>query len=198
MLPRRFVFLLNGNARSGKDSVATAAAGFATRAGFTCQHFSSIDPVRELLAPVSDFKHKTQDDRDLLAAVGFAVEKHSRWRTEKTLEFIRRAMSSRQDTVVFVHMREVEMIEHLRDLVYLALPDVEFITVFVERAAAARITSNAADANVDQMPYDLTINNNGTLEQLPMVVFEAFRTVLPGLDSFSPADSAINCRTEPA
>jgi NAD/NADP transhydrogenase alpha subunit len=60
--------------------------------------------------------------------------------------------------VFVVDVREPEEIERLSK-------EVGAITIFIENNNVPAITSNAADANVENYEYDFVIQNNGTMKE---------------------------------
>ena len=60
--------------------------------------------------------------------------------------------------VFVVDIREPEEIERLKEVV-------PAITIFIDNDRVPAITSNAADANVENYEYDFHINNDGTLDE---------------------------------
>jgi hypothetical protein len=63
-----------------------------------------------------------------------------------------------QADVFIVDIREPEEIERLKEVV-------PAITIFIDNDRVPAITSNAADANVENYEYDFHINNDGTLDE---------------------------------
>ena len=63
------------------------------------------------------------------------------------------------DLTFFIHCREPEEIERLRDFLGAK-------TIFIKRDTMPQIISNHADKNVENFEYDIYIENNGTIEEL--------------------------------
>lgn len=164
----KLVIVVNGHPRSGKDTAVEFMMNALNDQDILAWAMSSIDPVRELLAPVTDFKAKTEEERNLLAVVGRAVEEFSSWRTRQVLEFSRACFeaSGLSNAVVFVHMREPDLIAKLQGMLARDIPDAGFLTIFVDKPDAAPVKSNAADAGVADMNYNRCLFNGGTLEDL--------------------------------
>ncbi|MCW5720743.1 MAG: hypothetical protein KIS86_06335 [Devosia sp.] len=167
----KLVVVINGHPRSGKDTAVEFLMNALIDTGVATWAMSSIDPVRELLAPVSDLSAKTEADRLLLAEIGRAVETHSDWRTRQVVQFAASMFYQAADepAVLFVHMREPDLMRKLNAMLTEALPEVGFFTAFVDRPDAIPVTSNEADAAVTSMRYDLTIHNYGDLHRLEQV-----------------------------
>lgn len=170
-MTRKMIVVVNGYARSGKDTVVSFLMGLCSERDVHAASFSSIDPVFSMLvkAGIRMNRHRLSDaDRDLLAEVGTAVEKHSFFRTEKVVRRAyylgRDAEAAGEDAILFVFMREPENIERVRARA--ASEGFEFRTLLVERPNVRRVTSNAADMAVEGMKYDLKIVNDGSLDDL--------------------------------
>lgn len=164
----KLVIVINGHPRSGKDTAVEFMISALLDQDIFAWTMSSIDPVRELLAPVSDLRAKTEADRKLMADVGRAVEEHSNWRTRQVVKFARERFYDvgAEQAVVFVHMREPDLIAKLQSMLAKDIPDAGFLTIFVDKPDAAPVTSNAADAGVADMNYNRCLFNGGTLEDL--------------------------------
>lgn len=161
----KLLIIVNGHPRAGKDTAVDYMSEALRDMGVSAWAMSSIDPVRDLLAPVSDLSSKTEADRKLLSVVGRAVEDHSSWRTRQVANFACDQFhhTGNEDTVVFVHMREPDLIEKTRLMMTELWPDARFLTIFVDRPSAAPVTSNASDAAVEDMLYDLRLFNDGDI-----------------------------------
>jgi hypothetical protein len=145
------VIVVNGRPRAGKDTAvsfldtAFKAFGYETMAVF------SIDCIRRMLrAEGLNVEVKGAKERDLLAAVGSAME------TYNDFEHMPRA--------AFVHIREQPLIDRLFDK-FRAL-GITQMTLKVTRASAALVTSNASDAEAEFCDFDHEIENNAGMAQL--------------------------------
>ncbi|PZR89746.1 MAG: hypothetical protein DI537_20295 [Stutzerimonas stutzeri] len=161
------VVIINGKPRSGKDTAVGFMQGVLKESCISSASFSSIEPVRTLLANAGiDVTAKTPADRALLAEIGFSLEKHSAYRSratvEFTLEFFR--LLAHKSGVVFLHIREPEMIERVTRLI--EEKGFDTITILVESNRAEKVISNAADMNVGDIDYTAILSNHGSLELL--------------------------------
>lgn len=163
---RTIVVFVNGRARAGKDTAIAMMRGLLTGFGWKSDNYSSIDPVRELLARSNiDVSQKTDDDRDLLAEVGYILERHRSYRTEGVAKAFRNFTTGRSGhRIMFVSIREHNLLLKMKDR--LTEDGAEVRTLFVERDVK-HITSNSADADCpDPRLYEFIIDNNGTLVDL--------------------------------
>lgn len=164
------VFIVNGKPRAGKDGLIGFMQEHLRAAGVPTVAFSSIDPVRDLLSGAGfDVSAKTEADRKLLADVGSAVEEHSNWRTNRCIdEIVDFYCGAGQNGVFFLHMREPKNIETMRAWIMdKGLKQaITMTTIKLRSYRAEGISSNTADASVDQMVYDYTLSNDWTLDYL--------------------------------
>lgn len=172
----RTVIIVNGKPRAGKDSTVEAMTAHLQAAGIQVRAFSSIDPVRDMLASAGvDVTKKTPEDRALLAEIGDSLEKHSHWRSAKCRNEIRRffaTLYSDEAAVMFLHVREPAIINRI---IMGAGTAYRVLTVLVQSPRAENVTSNAADMNVDRIMYDTVIYNDSTLEVLNKLSLECLR-----------------------
>jgi hypothetical protein len=165
-MARQIVIAINGYARSGKDTVCEYVIDRLHKRGWRGHSVSSIDPVRNMLRDLGvpvDLKRPAE--RDLMAEVKSALERYSWWSTRLCAQQVHEWMSMvpQAPSLCFAHMRETAAIEKF---VTLFGPTVVTRTLLVRSPREERVMSNVADANVEGMAYDLTIENDGTLDDL--------------------------------
>lgn len=161
------VIVINGRPRAGKDSTVLAMQQILKGAGIATSDFSSIDPVRFMLQEAGiDLSAKTPEDRALLAEVGFSLEKHSHWRSQRCFRMIYGFFedNSSRPAVMFLHVREPEIIARITDRV--ERRKWRMLTVLVKSIREENVISNAADLGVEGMKYHEVLENNGTLDDL--------------------------------
>ena len=163
------VIILNGKPRSGKDTAIKMMQDLLMVAKVPVEWFSSIDPVRDMLTNAKfDLSQKTQADRDLMAEVGDAVEKHSGYRSKmcvfKVLDFFEAHPDS---AVMFLHVREKLVIDRVKQMLA-GWPTGPYAvtTIFLNSPHGIDVTSNAADRDVHLVDYDHQIDNTGSLDDL--------------------------------
>lgn len=151
------IFILNGNATCGKDTFADIVGKYTKTF-----HYSIVSPIKNLIQDSSDvtgvnFQNKNEKLRKLISDIKLAYEEYNDLPYRKTVETIE-SIKDKYDCI-FVDMREKSDIERLR-------ANYEVKILLIENTRAPRITTNVADANIYKCPYDLIIENNGTLEDL--------------------------------
>lgn len=163
-LPPALVFIVNGYPRAGKDTLTEFMDKALTAKGHSCLHYSSIDPVRNVLNSLGiKVDKKTAADRKLLATIGAAVEEHSNYRSKGCLDAVTKATLTTLNPVVFLMIREPEII----DWVKTKLEDRghQVFRVMVN-STRAEYPTNPADVAAANMPHDFLVWNNGTLQDL--------------------------------
>jgi hypothetical protein len=170
---RHIIAIVNGYPRSGKDTFVDFAGERFTQFGWAAFSASSIDMVKEITAGLGvEEEPKTPEKRALWAEVKQALEKYDHLTSRAVISQIGHAMfqSAAPRRIGFIHVREPEAIEFMRSIA----ADFEFMTVFVDRPAAERITSNTSDMKVEKFEYDHRIYND---KDLPALQAQAFRFV---------------------
>lgn len=162
------VVFLNGDARSGKDTVAAMMAEQLEARGWKAEAVSSIEPVRAMLTLAGiDVTAKTEKDRFLLSEIGDRVEEHSNFRSDFCVEtYIDGERAARQEDkpyALILHTREPETIHKIA--FKLRHENVETHTLFVA-GRGTPISSNKADSKVRNMDYDMELLNDASLEDL--------------------------------
>lgn len=161
------VIVVNGPPRAGKDSLVASLMDHYAQRDHHVAAFSSIDPIREMLAHVGiDVTAKTKADRKLLAYIGNMVEEHSQFRTNycvDRIELISR-LFSRKSPVIFLHIREAHLIDILESR--LKSSGINLWRIFVDGPRAEKVLSNPADSEVYTMKRDYVVFNDSTLDDL--------------------------------
>jgi hypothetical protein len=158
------VFIINGRPRAGKDSLAGFMDLAYQKLGYTPTHFSSIDPVRDGLANMGiDVSQKTAADRLLLASLGALVEEHSQFRSKSCLNAVSKAVLTTPSPVVFMMIREAEIIQRVRKELN---NRGHFVYRVLVHSARSETPTNPVDAAVHDMGYDFLVHNFGTLYDL--------------------------------
>lgn len=159
------VIVVNGGPRAGKDTSIAFMQGILQQHRVASMQFSSIDPIRAAVANMGiDTRGKTPEDRALLAEIGSAVEKHSGFRSKECVAHCLRFFASHREAVVFLHVREPEVIRTIGAALELA--GCKLLSVIVVSNRAEKVASNAADLGVHDMEYDATLSNNSSLSVL--------------------------------
>ena len=151
------VFILNGNATCGKDTFASIVANYVPTI-----HFSIVDPVRNIMLNLPDevgvdLNNKDEKLRKLTSDIKLALEGFSDYPYRKVKDFLAKAIN--KYSCIFIDMREKQDIKRLKQ-------EYGAQVIFIENKRAPQITSNIADAKIHENPYDVLIENNGTLEEL--------------------------------
>lgn len=166
----KLVVAINGKPRAGKDTCVQLMASHLASLNIASRAYSSIEPVKSMLRDYVDLRGKTEADRKLLAVVGNALQEHSAFRTGNVLFTIEDFFNSERVGVFFLHMREPDLIEVVKRKV--ELRGIRFIRLYVESNRSENITSNEADAGVEGGEYEVTIVNNGTMQELSRACVE--------------------------
>ena len=87
---------------------------------------------------------------------------------EKVMDFYSDEIHER---IMVIDIREPEEIERAKTIF-------DAITLFVKNDNVEDITSNEADANVENYEYDYYITNNGTIEEFDQIIMNFYYMVL--------------------
>lgn len=163
-MKEHILVFINGDPRSGKDTVSDMMVEEFGKLGMFSAAFSSIEPVREMLTISGfDLSQKTEADRLLLSEVGDAVERHSDFRSKACVSEFEAAVATGRSVALILHTREPATIHKIA--FGLRRHSVLFTTLFIHGRGRS-ITSNPSDAGVRGMRYDREIWNGGTLADL--------------------------------
>lgn len=177
MIRNANIIVMNGKPRAGKDTAVMFMRHLLiSNDEHLTYSFSAIDPVKTMLATAGiDCTGKTEKDRNLLATIGDLVEEHSEFKTKECLRFVRdKIVGAHHDVVVFVYMREPDMIAKFKKLVMedasfkMSVAGVERITFSTVNTLSNRSidVSNDADSKTDDYEYDYSLFNMGSRGEL--------------------------------
>ena len=150
----KLVFIVNGKPRAGKDTFAEIL-----NKHMKVYKYSSVTRVKKIAALCGWDGKKEERDRKFLHDLKMLTSGYSDLSYNDVVNQIQLYQCGAIEAdVMLVDVREPEDIKRLTELkgVY---------TVFIQNDNVPAITSNAADANVENYDYDYTIQNNRTLEE---------------------------------
>lgn len=163
---KKQIIIINGTGGSGKDTFVEFCKKYCR-----VMNVSSIDKIKELARSIgwSD-NQKTEKDRKFLSDLKSLVAKYNDMPFISIEKSVKEFENS-NDEVLFIHIREPEEIKRAVDTFHAK-------TLLIKREGLSNITSNHADAFVDNYDYDYCILNT-TLEDLDKQA-EIFITKLRG------------------
>lgn len=170
------IVIINGKPRSGKDTVIKYMRRYCNYN--ECAYikaYSTIDPVKLALNQLGWNGEKTDDVRNLLAALKqFWVNSCDgplKYCVDKIIDAVN--ADGNDDYVLIFQIREPAEIDKLINAIkpISKAYDLNVSTLFVERFPNSEdVYGNSADANVGDFAYDAKIVNTGTLDQLEKLV----------------------------
>lgn len=152
-------FILNGIARSGKDSVKLYMSKYVP-----VKSISTVDVIKKICKELG--WNGKKDDAGRLALSDFKdlSTKHF----DHPFEYVRTELEkfknpNNQNVIFTVDVREPKDIQRLVD-------ELNFETILVSNSNIKHIPNNHADMEVNNFNYDYVIHNDGTLEDLDLTV----------------------------
>ena len=149
----KLILIVNGKPRAGKDTFAQILNEY-----MDVYKYSSVTKVKEIAKQCGWTGAKEEKDRKFLHELKMLTSSYSDMSYNDVMEEIDKFKKGELDADIFVvDVREPEEIDRL-------VKATKAFTIFIENNRVPSITSNAADANVENYKYDFVIQNNGTLE----------------------------------
>lgn len=149
------IFIVNGMARSGKDTFANFLGEFVP-----VFKYSSIDKVKAIAKMCGWDGGKTEKDRKFLSDLKQLTTDYSEMSFLDVKCMVELFLSDKiHGEVMLIDIREPEEIEKAK-LAFNAA------TILIANPCVPRIDSNRSDASVYEYDYDYVITNDGTLELL--------------------------------
>lgn len=155
------IIVVNGPARSGKDSFAQFLKKHSPVPVFNHSTVGTIKLAAKFLGADEDI-YKGEDERRLWSDMKDAW---TRFCDGPFVEIIAKVEALKRrpnlpEFILIVHAREPEEIQKLKDYFR-----EDFVSVLIERPTT-EVPGNHADQNVGNFRYDVRINNNSTLDGL--------------------------------
>lgn len=155
------VVIINGTGKAGKDSFVNMCKLIDPK----IQNYSTVDAVKDVARKMGWNDDKSEEGRLFLSGLKELWDNYNHGATNGTVKratrYIELMKEMDLDSHVFIHCREPEKIDELKSLF-----DVPVITLLVENPNVPEITSNHSDRDVRNYDYDVTIMNDGTLDDL--------------------------------
>lgn len=160
------IILVNGKPRAGKTTFAGISSGIVNTI-----NYSSIDCIKEVAKLCGwDGVSKTEKDRKFLSDLKILTSDYSNMSRKKVLQkakqFTKKARESVQNWVLLIDVREPYDLDFFKK-------ELNAITLFISNSRVPHISSNVADANVNNYDYDYVIVNDGTLNDF-MIAIDSF------------------------
>lgn len=146
------VVIINGTARSGKDTFCNYSQMFAS-----VYTYSSVSYIKHIARMLGWDGKKDERARRFLSDLKDLVTDFSDLPMRKMEEVVTRERGNTD--IIYLMIREPKEIERAKNRF-------NAVTLLLKRPHNESITSNHADAEVDDYDYDYTVINNGTLEDL--------------------------------
>lgn len=165
----KFIFVLNGSNESGKDTFVDLIKEMESQLKIKCFHISSVDVIKNMAKKYGWDGVKNEKGRTLLHDLKEAWDKYNSMTQQdifrKTKNWIEKS-DSLSSNFLFVDIREPEKIEAYINSIEKYYGDVVCVGSILIRSSRSVAASNPADQGVTNFNYDLTITNNGTIDDL--------------------------------
>ena len=162
------VFIINGSGGVGKDAfiemVYNQSYEPSKNRYVKVANHSSVTKVKEVAKIIGWDGTKTERNRKFLSDLKLLTTEYNDMPLNDMAEFANNFMSYNVDVskMLFLHIREPKEIVKAID----KFKEYDVKTILVKRDSVKHINSNMSDENVYNYDYNITINNNGTLEDL--------------------------------
>lgn len=148
------IVIINGSGGVGKDTFVDFCRIYAN-----IINISSVDKIKEAAKILGYDGGKTEEDRKFLSDLKLLSTEYNNYPYEYIRTNIEQFKNDRSLGVMFIHVREPEEIDKLKK---------EFgcITLLIQNVNKEGISSNMADANVENYEYDYVVHNDDDIHTL--------------------------------
>ena len=153
------VVILNGPARSGKDTFCELCRKRSYHYDMQVRQISSVDVIKQVARQLGWNGQKDEKSRKFLSDLKDLSTEYSDAPMEYLAREYNRYYKDNPDVILFMHIREPKEIERARERF-------DALTLLIKRPGFEPIQSNHADRDVESYDYDYTIMNNSTVLEL--------------------------------
>ena len=148
------IFIVNGHPRAGKDTFTDILGE-----QVPIVKYSIIDKVKTVAKSMLGWKgYKREVDRKFLCDLKNLTTEYNDMSFMDVYDKVQEFYEDDTKSVMFIDMREPEDIERAKRVFGAR-------TIFIKNDRVKPITTNPADAGVENYEYDFVIENNGTLAE---------------------------------
>ena len=149
---KKQIIVINGSGGAGKDTFVNLVSKYVPT-----MNYSSVDRIKEIAKECGWDGKKTEKDRKFLSDLKILCSKYNDLPMLSMRKNVQKFYNSKNE-LLFLHIREPIEISN-------AVILFNAKTLLIKRNSVKHITSNMADRNVFNYNYDLTINNDGSLDE---------------------------------
>lgn len=157
----KFIYIINGSPSSGKDTFVNFVSDFVKT-----KNYSSIDCIKNIASIVGWDGKKTNRDRKFLSDLKQLLVKYNDYPCKESIASVNKFLHNYNEKFMFIHVRESEEIEKLKNSIKNELNFNNVKTILVKRYTGFVEIGNVSDDNVENYNYDIIIDNYGTLTDL--------------------------------
>ena len=162
------VVIINGSGGSGKDTIVELTRTYFSQ--YKVENISTIDDVKFIAHRMGWNGIKDEKGRQFLSDLKKIWTEYNNGANlrvlQKLVDLDNQENFHTKEHIVFVHCRETDAIEWFIER--LENRKIKTCTVLIKRENIEKFL-NSSDQNVDLYDYDITILNNGTIENLEKV-----------------------------
>ena len=163
----KLIIIVNGKPRAGKDTFALLLNKLEP-----VYKYSIIDKVKAMALDCGWKGGKTEKDRKFLSDLKKLTTDYSDMSyndvIDKATEFY---CDEIKEDILIIDIREPEDIKR-------AVEEFDAVSIFIKNDNVPAVTSNEADANVENFEYDYYITNNGTIADFEKSIRAFYYNVL--------------------
>lgn len=163
----KIIFIINGTGGVGKDTfVKLYEKNIKSRFknNVIVHNISTITPIRQMLEHcVDDINLRDEKTRQLLSSVKNALEEYNDYTTEYAAECIRGFIKSTEIGTLFIHLREPNLIDKLKD----RCKETIINTILIDKSNVDGFDNESDDIdNIHNYRYDIDVINDTTIDDL--------------------------------
>lgn len=155
----KYIFIVNGKPTSGKDTFCDLVAKYSDATSI-----SSIDKVVEAMKVLGWNGVKNDYSRNMLSD----IKDLSTGLNDGPFNYCYKTSTELPNSIVFVHVRELSEITKLKNAINDDLIGLGYVakTLQIDRDVKVTAKNTGDNDTLKEYPYDIVIDNNGTLEAL--------------------------------
>lgn len=150
------VFVINGSGGVGKDTFVDLVTIIS---GYKAKQFSSVEKVKDIARQIGWNGQKDEKSRKFLSDLKILCSDFCDMSFKSMMDANAHFQKEKQYEMIFFHIREPEEIAR-------AVRAFGAKTILIKRSSVPHIISNMADGGVYNYNYDITVHNDGDIQDL--------------------------------
>lgn len=164
----KHIFVVNGHPRAGKDTFAKILNGVTS-----VYKYSSIECIKNMAMVCGWDGNKDEKSRKFLSDLKMLTTEFNDYSFRSIKKHVEMFRNCDDYEIMLIDIREPKEIQR-------AVDEFGAKAIFIDNPRVEHISSNIADAHVENFKYDYFLCNNGTINDFKKVIYDFYEDIIVG------------------